>query len=51
MGLFSLEMRRHWGNLIPAFEYLKEFKKKEGKWLDTGADSDKTKCNYFKLKD
>jgi len=50
LGLFSLEKRRLWGNLTTAFQYLKEAYHKAGKGLFTGAGSDRTRADGFKLK-
>ncbi|KAK4818456.1 hypothetical protein QYF61_013662 [Mycteria americana] len=51
LGLFSLEKRRLWGDLLAAFQYLKGAYKKAGEGLFTRAYSDKTKGNGFKLKE
>ncbi|KAK4832454.1 hypothetical protein QYF61_023501 [Mycteria americana] len=42
-GLFSLEKRRMWGDLIAAFQYLKGAYKKAGEGLFTRACSDRTR--------
>jgi len=41
LGLFSLEKRRLWGDLIAAFQYLKGAYKKGGERIFTMACSDK----------
>ncbi|PKU46392.1 hypothetical protein llap_3319 [Limosa lapponica baueri] len=49
VGLFSLETRRPWGDLIAAFQYLKGDYKKAGEGLFTRACSDRMRDNGFKL--
>jgi len=51
LGLFSLEKRRLWGDVIAAFQYLKGTYKKAGEELLTKAWSNRTRGNGFKLKE
>ncbi|KAK4826193.1 hypothetical protein QYF61_006137 [Mycteria americana] len=51
LGLFSLEKRRLWGDLIVAFQYLKEAYKKDGDRLFSRTCCDRTRNNGFKLKE
>jgi len=50
LGLFSLEKRRLWGDLIVVFQYLKGAYKKDGDRLFSIACCKKTRDNGFKLK-
>ncbi|KAK4825837.1 hypothetical protein QYF61_002960 [Mycteria americana] len=51
LGLFSLEKRILWGNLIAAFQYLKGAYKKGGDRLFSRACCDRTRGNGFILKE
>ena len=51
LGLFSLEKRRLWGDLIAAFQYIKGTYRKDGEGLFTRACSDRTRSYGFKLKE
>ena len=50
LGLFILEKRRLWGDLIVAFQCLKRAYKQEGKLLFARVDSDRTRGNDFELR-
>jgi len=51
LRLFSLEKKRLRGDLLTAFQYLKEACKKAGEGFFTRACSDRTRGNDFKLKE
>jgi len=51
LGLFSLEKRRLWGELLAVFQYLKGAHRKAGEGLFTRACSDRTRGDGFKLKE
>ena len=50
LGLFSLEKRKLWRDLIVASQYLKEAYKQEGEQLFTRVESDRTRGNSLKLR-
>ena len=47
LGLFSLEKRRLWGDLIAAFQYQKGVYKLEGNQLFERVDNSSTRRNGF----
>jgi len=49
LGLFSLEKRRLWGDLIAAFQYLKGAYRKDGENIFRRACCNRTRSNGFKL--
>jgi len=51
LGLFSLEQKRLWEDLIATFEYLKGTYKKAGEGLFTRVCSDRRRGNCFKVKE
>jgi len=51
LGLFSLEKRRLWGDLIAAFQYLKGAYRKDGKTIFSRACCNGTRNNGFKLRE
>jgi len=51
LGLFSLEKRRLWGDLIAAFQHLKRAYRKEGDNPFSKACCDRTRSNGVKLRE
>ena len=51
LGLFILERRRLWVDLIAAVQYLKGAYKQEGSQLFERGDNSRTRGNGFKLKE
>ncbi|KAK4815657.1 hypothetical protein QYF61_005219 [Mycteria americana] len=51
LGLFSLEKRRLWADLIAAFQYLKGAYRKDGDRLYSKACCDRTRSNGFRLRE
>jgi len=51
LGLFSLEKRKHQGDLTAAFHYIMGPYKQEGDQLLTQSDSNSTRGNGFKPKE
>jgi len=51
LGQFSPENRRHWGDLIAAFQYLKGSYKKDWDRFFQRACCNRTRGNGFKLKE
>ena len=47
LGLFSLEKRRLWGDIIATFQYLKGAYKQEGSQLLERVDNGRTKGKWF----
>jgi len=51
LGLFGMEKRRLWGDLLAAFQYLNGAYRKDGENLISRACCDKMRSNGFKLRE
>jgi len=51
LGLFSMERRRLWVDLMVTFHYLEGAYKKDREWLFIRACCNRTRCSDFKLKE
>jgi len=51
LGLFSLEKRRLWGELRPAFQYLKGAYRKDGENIFSRACCNRTRSKGFKQRE
>lgn len=51
LGLFSLEKRRLWSNIITVFQYLNGAYRRDGERLSTRASNYRTRENGLKLRE
>jgi len=51
LGLFSLEKRRLWGDLVAAFQYLNGAYRKDGENMSSRACCSRMRSNGFKLRE